>query len=449
MKQWMRRASELHAELAQIADVRDRRWWVVAGGAALDWHARTTYVASDAEPSADTFIGYEAPAPSDPLADAFARAHAARTALRELDGTLPNQPLAVTVKRSANGAVLVPSALDVVAFAIGDDIFMHRLAPRLADETGHFTPADAVPFATITVGDEPLAMARHGHRRGWRTNGDACGPWLGLSRAGGMAVVSTCHFVVDGYGHASLAAKLAQATPPPGALQPTTTHPALRSLRSMPPPKPVAGAIALDVGWRALPSPAPRALPLAYALGRLLHDLAGDRDAPFSPTFQIPVAPGDKSDPLRARRRVVPAIASVRFDRGTPEPFEHFAARTKAMLAREAGGNGLASRLLTAARAVPMPLAWKRHAVGPERPSWLEPIANVIGGRGCISRISLAEPAPLLCAVSSPARLASDADDLGSCVVTIIDDGARAAITWCGSGRAGDPRLLDALLANL
>lgn len=456
MKQWMRRASELHGELANIADVSRRRWWLVAGGAALDWNARETYVASDAEPSSDTFMGYASPPPADPLADAFARAHAARAALRAIDGQLPDQPLAVTVKRSANGAVAVPSALDVVAFAIGDELFTHRLAPCLEDETGDFVPGDAVPFVTITVGDEPLATARHGHRRGWRTNGDAQGPWLGLSRAGGMSIVSTCHLIVDGYGHAWLTAQLSRALQSTGALRPlrapitSTTHTARTTrLLAPPPPRPVAGAISLDITWRELPSPAPRAIPLAYALGRLLHELTGDPDAPFSPTFQIPVAPGEQGDPLRPRRRVVPAIASVRFERGTPEPFEQFAARTKAMLVREATGRGLASRLLTAARALPMPLAWKRQAVGAQRPGWLEPIANVIGGRGCISRLRVAEPTPPLCAVSSPARLATSGDELGSCVVTIIDDGTRAAITWCGSGRAGAPHLLDELLARL
>jgi hypothetical protein len=50
--------------------------------------------------------------------------------------------------------------------------------------------------------------------------------------------------------------------------------------------------------------------------------------------------------------------------------------------------------------------------------------------------------------VSSPARLATDDDPLGGCVVTVIDDGARAAITVCGSGAVGtvDPSELVALL---
>ncbi len=442
---WLDRVSAVRAELAAVANVRDPRWWLVAGAAAFDWDVGGAYLASDAEPSADTFIGHAVPPPEPAraLADAFVRAHAARAALRELDGQLPDQPLAVTVTRGPRGAVAVPSSLEVVAFAIGDRVIHHRLAARIEDETGAFRPEGGAPFATITLGDEPIETARHGHRRAWQTNGTATGPWLGLGRAGDIAVVSTCHMIVDGYGHAWLAARIADHTArlraAVGAIPPL----------AIPPPCPVAGATPLAITWRELAVPAPRALPLAYALGRALHALAGKRDAPFSPTFQIPVAPGALTDPARARRRVVPAIASVRFAAGTPEPFAAFAARTKQLLAREAAGDGITSRLLGAARAVPVPLAWKRHAVGPTRPGWLEPIASVIGGRGCVSRIQLAERVPPSCAVSSPARLASPHDELGGCVVTVVDDGARAAITWCGSGRAGDDRLLDELLAHV
>jgi hypothetical protein len=445
MKEWVRRATALHDELASIADVRDPRWWLLAGGAALEWGQRATYVASDAAPWADTFIGYAEPAPHDVLADAFVKAHAARAALRDLDGELPDQPLAVTVKRSAQGAITVPSALDVVAFAIGDRVIRHRLARTLEDETGAFTPSDATPFATVTLGDEPIETARHSHRRAWTENGSAAGPWLGLGRADGLTIVSTCHMVVDGFGHAWLTARIGEYAASMATRVSFAGDNALRGLQ----PSPVEGAIPIEVAWRALASPSPRAIEVAYALGQVLHRLAGKPDASFSPTFQIPVAPGELGDPLRMRRRVVPAIASVRFERGTPEPFTSFASRTKNMLAREAAGHGLASRLLGAARALPMPLAWKRHAVGPERPGWLEPIADLVGGRGCVSRIKLATPMPPACAVSSPSRLASEGDELGSSVVTIVDDGERAAITWCGSGRAGSPHLLDELLTLL
>jgi hypothetical protein len=116
------------------------------------------------------------------------------------------------------------------------------------------------------------------------------------------------------------------------------TRPALESSTHVGALAPVAGAIPLSIAWSELPSPAPRALALAYALGRLLHRHAGKPDARLSPTFQIPVAPGSRTDPLRVRRRVVPALASVRFEAGQPEPFEAFAARTADLLAREAGG---------------------------------------------------------------------------------------------------------------
>jgi hypothetical protein len=54
--------------------------------------------------------------------------------------------------------------------------------------------------------------------------------------------------------------------------------------------------------------------------------------------------------------------------------------------------------------------------------------------------------------VSSPSRLASELDPLGGCVITIVDDGERAAITVCGSGFAGTveraEHVLDVLLAT-
>jgi len=46
-----------------------------------------------------------------------------------------------------------------------------------------------------------------------------------------------------------------------------------------------------------------------------------------------------------------------------------------------------------------------------------------------------------------------EADPLGSCVITILDDGTHAAITACGSGIGGTPDdaadLIDALLDEL
>ncbi|MGE0397422.1 MAG: hypothetical protein AB7T06_11920 [Kofleriaceae bacterium] len=462
---WARRTRELHDELAAITDVSalGPTWWLVAGTAAAaePLPPRAHYVVSDAEPNGDTFIGHRSPSPADPIVDAIARAHAARAALRELDGALPEQPLAVTIQRSDIGARVVPSALDIAAFAIGDTVVHARLAEDFAGEGELVTRlADAVrkraapsregvPFVCVSIGEERITVARHGHRRAWRDN---AGPWLGLGRVGELATTSTCHMVVDGYGHAWLAARIAEhhariaehgaRIAASGLSDDDLPHLAL-----------VPDAIPLGVAWRELPSPAPRALALAYALGRVLHRVAGKPEATFSPTFQIPIAPGDPGDPERIKRRVVPSSISVRFDDGEPEPFEVFEARAREILAREAQGRGLCSRLLTAARAVPVPLAFKRRSFTAGRAGVFDKIAEVLGGRACLSKIRMSTSVPLSCAVSSPARLATKSDPVGGCVITIVEDGERAAITACGSGLAGSADdaadLIDAVLELL
>ncbi len=439
-RRWANLAAELHRELREVAELGsiDPRWWVLAAGAALPWARAATYVISDAEPAADTFIGHAAPPPGDPIREAIARAHAARSAIRALDGQLPGQPLAVTIQRDATGARVVASALEVAAFAIGDRCYLGRIDdPELAHQLAHphrLPPLDRetgrVPFVTITLGSEPLATARHGHRRAWtERDGVSAGPWLGLSRSEGLELVTTCHMVVDGYGHGLLASAIRTAS---------ARGPSSSSGSALPPPAIPLEATALDVAWAEL-EVAPRALELAHRLGCALHHRAGDRRARFSPTFQIPVAPGDRDDDERFARRVVPAIASVRFIDGQPEPLEQFTARTRQLLAREAAGTGVSAHLLAAAQAVPVPLAWKRRAVGTARPPWLEAMANLIGGRGCVSKI----PGESAVAVSSPARLATASDPLGSCVVTLLGN----ALTVTASGL--DARALLADLAPM
>jgi hypothetical protein len=453
VRAWARRTAELQHEFAAIAEA-DPRWWLLAGGVAFaEIHAPPeVYLACDAEPDADTFMGHRAPRPRDLVSDAIQRAHAARTALRDLDGSFPEQPLAVTIDHS-RGAETRPSRLEAAAFAIGGACLVARLddpalAAQLAAVLGGAAPPrwhGATPFVCVSIGDEPLETARHGHRRAWTERG---GPWLGLGRAGELAVVSTCHLIVDGYGHARITARLAASA---GAAE-TSTHSA-----AAPAPAPalaaVAGAVPLAVTWRELPRPTPRVLPLAYELGCILHRHAGRRAAPFSPTIQIPVARGHHDDPMRLRRRVVSATTSVRFIDGVPEPFAQFEARARAVFTREAADRGLVSRLLAAARAVPVPLAWKRQGISAKRPRWMERFAEVIGGRALLSRIAMDTPVPAMCAVSSPSRLATEADPAGGCVITIVDDGDHGAITVCGSGFAGTAAsaaaFLDELLASV
>jgi hypothetical protein len=76
----------------------------------------------------------------------------------------------------------------------------------------------------------------------------------------------------------------------------------------------------------------------------------------------------------------------------------------------------------------------------------------VLGGRACVSRIRIDTPLPPSCAVSSPSRDATPGDPLGASVVTVVDDGDRAALTVCGSGLAGTAAgargLLDDIVAQ-
>jgi hypothetical protein len=347
---------------------------------------------------------------------------------------------------------LISNTLDVAAFAFDDRcIALHLDDPHLAEQLGRAIARESVagsreqPFVCISIGDEPLETARHGHRRAWTDRG---GPWLGLGRSGDLAIVSTCHLVVDGYGHARLAARIAElavsAHENPGPTP--VAAPAL---------SPVHGAVPLSIAWREVGSPLPRVIPLAYRLGCILHRKIGPTEfrgprigARFSPTIQIPVALGAKDDPMRLRRRVVAASINVRFDeRGEPEPFDVFEARVRDVFAREAATRGLVSRLLAAARGIPAPLGWKRGGIAAKRPAWLEGFADVIGGRALLSRISVDAVIPLSYAVSSPSRLASAEDPVGSCVLSLVDDGHRGAITLTGSGELAAAGILDELLA--
>jgi len=451
---WARRTRELHDELIALAP-DDPRWWLLAGAAAATegWRARPGYVVSGGDPDADTFIGARVAPLADPIDDALARARAAATAIRALDGRLPDQPLAVAIENGER----VAASLDVAAFAAGAGCLVASLAdPTLPAQLAALVRGEAharwsgpPPFVCVSLGDEPIATARHGHRRAWRDSSGAAapaGPWLGLGRAGELSIVSTCHMIVDGYGHAWIASLIHRELAAPAA---SPGHP--RPL--LPPLAPVPDVVPLGVAWRPIDGEAPRALPLAYALGCLLHREAGCRAARFSPTLQIPVAPGHPADPGRRLRRVMPAAVSVRFDDGEPEPFERFAARARATLDRETAGNGLCARLVAAARAAPAPLAWKRRHFAATRPPWLDRlsggIADVLGGRACVSRIRLDLPSPASCAVSSPARLASEADPLGACVATVIDNGTEAALTICGSGLVGREGSASAILDEL
>jgi len=106
--------------------------------------------------------------------------------------------------------------------------------------------------------------------------------------------------------------------------------------------------------------------------------------------------------------------------------------------------------MLAVVSVLPATLAWKRKNISAaNRPRWVDELAEVLGGRACLSRMAIDAAVPPSCAVSSPPSLASERDPVGSCVVTIVDDGERAGITVCGSGLAGTRASAEALLDEL
>lgn len=472
------RRPELGALIDEIAPAGWRRspaWWALYAAVTMAerlGRRRTAYLASDAEPRADTLMGVPGPAAADDAAGrigwAIAAAHALVRAVIARDGTLPEQPLTVTIALERGAARTVPVASPWrVGFAVADRVVLAHLDPRgpafedalarrLAAAVRHVGPAGPAlddraafadapgPLAVIALGDDDLARAHHGHRRGWRTTG---GPWLGLARAGGLTALSTCHMVVDGWGHALLAADVARGIDRAAVRHLAATAAASLGDAPRPPlaPLPFGAGEPLGVAWRRVASPLPGFAGQAWALGRVLHADHGDPGAPRSPTFQVPVAPGAPDDPTRFARRVRPAVLSVRFSDGVPEPLGDFAARARAAIAREAGGDGLIARLLAALAALPLPLGFKRRSVVGARAAWLREPVEVLAGAGCLSLLRPPEPPPLV-AVSSPAQLLPAGDARATSVLTVIGDHDGATVTLAGSGRATDPAAAEALL---
>lgn len=427
---------------------RDPAWWALIGATAtLEARGRRAagpYLISDGGPGADTFMGAPTPGPTDRaawIAWAIAAAHAAVTAIDQLDGTLPDQPLAVTIAR-AGGAAHTRPAPDRrrVGFVLGDRVVSVGLDPRgpaheraLADRLaatldgrGAIEAPGPPPLVAVTVGEVALTAAHHAHRRAWTAAG---GPWLGIARTGGLTAVTTCHLAVDGFGHAALTRAILDgltaglAVAPRGPAGPP------------PPPAPAGVGEHLDVAWRALPSGG-RALPLAYALARTLaaRGIA-------APILQLPVAPGAVDDPARFARRVRPAMLGLRRDpSGAVEPYPAFAERARRAIADEAASAGVASRMLDGLRGLPLPLAVQRRVLAGAPSRWLAGPSEALAGDACLS--VLRATAPLVAASAPPPQLPRDR---GTAVVTVIahPEGALATAATVGPWPAA------ALLADL
>lgn len=438
------RARSLAAQVDAFAPPgwrRDPAWWFMIGAtAALEPRGRRhagAYLASDAGPAADTFMGLAGPGPRSAaawIAWAIAAAHAAVDAIARLDGTLPEQPLAVTIART-DGAAHTRSAPDRrrVGFAVGDAIVIASLDPRgpghegalaarLADAlAGRAAPAPAgpPPLVAVILGELPIDRAHHAHRRLWSTSG---GPWLGVGRAAGLTIASTCHLAVDGFGHAALTRAIVDGLP----AQLSDDGPAVA---------PAAGgdAEALDVAWRALPH-RPAALPLAFALAGALT-----RRGIAAPILQLPVAPGAVDDPARFARRVRPAWLTRR----AGEPYADFAARAKVAIAAEAASAGVAARMLDGMHGLPLSLAAKRRLLAAPPSRWLAGPTETLAGHACLSVVRGDGP---LIAVSAPPAPTPRAR--GGAVATVVTHPGGAVATVATVGPWSAATLLDDWLSS-
>ena len=305
MRGWIRRTAELRGELAAIAG-DDPRWWLLAGGVALAerWPERPVR-GVDAEPCADAFLGYRAPRPHDHCVTRSIER--VRRALRSRNSTARSPTaLAVTIcaQRSLEHGT---SALDTAAFAIGDRCLIASLDdPTLAQPSRRAQDraaplAWAAPFVCVSIGDDPIEVARHHPAPGATTaaRGGLGRPVNrdGLDLPSGRRWLRACGAdrLLAGGPHRlarprSLAGRMPRLAP-----SPKRSH----SMRG-------ASRCAL------------RALPLAYALGVILHR-AAERLVRFSPTLQIRShrAGGSRARRLRRDARGV----GVQFADGVAGPY--------------------------------------------------------------------------------------------------------------------------------
>jgi hypothetical protein len=499
---------ELRALLDDVAEIdwRHPAWWgLTFGTTLLGAYARaaqtevphlelyTRYLSAQDSPRSDTFMGRQADRPpggaAARLARAVLRARAATDALALLRNQFPGQPLDCTLERDAGWLEkrALPAGLRTVAFVLPHDVYLADLAPgsearlcaalaravlglsprsdspliRLATRSGTATPA---PVA-VALGNADLAAAWHLHRRAWTRGG---GPWLGLGDASPLELVTTCHLGVDGYGHARLATEIFAHLDQTQAGEDERLRQAARAELGAAEPclDPAASVRSEPVGFagRVLDGHDVGFPESAYAFGRTLERLyrahlsTQERStARFSPTFQVPIAPGRRRDDQRRRGRILHGLMSLRMDRGQCEPFADFRARLPTLLGREAAAEGILTRVLSAAASAPLPRQVQRRLLsssGLPRP-WLPPV-EVLAGRGGLSSLRFlpgeVPPAPLF-AASTPALGASPRDPLGSVVLTLVyHDGARTA-SLAGTGlaqtTAGAETFLDVWQAEL
>jgi len=381
------------------ADWRHPAWWAfVAGTAALEGIARpangelyAAFLGANGGPRSDTFMAV--PARAADRDEALRRARAAWDAIERLDGTLPGQPLRVSLVRRDGWLRAEPLGPGRIVALETEGGVRHIDVDTLEPRSG---PAPIL----VSLVPQRLGVCRHLHRQ-------TEGAWLGIGDAEGLGVVTTCHLAVDGYGHAQLTRAV---FPSPGAQDSVSATGELG----------FAGALVPRVSFAAA----------AHALALALTETHGARGS-RSPSFQIPFVPGDRSDPQRLRRRVSFTLASLRLG----ESREEFGARLRGQLEREAREAGLLTRVLAATVRAPVPEALRRRLLaGNREPSALLPPTEALAGRASLAYLRFPDgerPAAPLYAESSPPVW----DRAGGVSMTLVDHGESTTASVAVSGQ--------------
>lgn len=481
--------AELRALVDEVADVRwmHPAWWgLMSAVALLERFGRRspvaieelypTYLAADGGPHTDTFMGTPRgrlrAARDEPPAGRIVRAVlAARVGTRavaSVEQRLQGPTLRCNlvrergwlVRRALDGvprvAFITPRGPLLARMDADDATLVRALAggPTGGENGGSLTAidpqsADPTPAAlAVSLVEAPTRVARHLHRQAWTRGG---GPWLGIGDTPELLVASTCHLAVDGYGHALLVEELAselerhldrarnRKRARRAALE-VAAREALALPRSEPPTWSWRDTQPLGIAAATLERP-PRFPQGAYAFARALDRLYGDGGSRFSPTFQVPVAPGPE-DGQRRRRRVLHGLLALRRGPEGLESLEDFRGRARGTIAREMRGRGLLTRLLQATLNVPLPDGWRRRMLARPARSYLGlPPVPVLGGRGRFSvlRFDGGEvPRAPVTAVSAPSLVPSRRDPRGGIVLTLVHGERCTTATLAGTGLAGD-----------
>ena len=353
-------------------------------------------------PTADTFMATESAGPPHDraarIARAVRRAQAVATTLRSLDRAAPGQRLLKALRLDGGwlrehliaSRATVPIVFLVDGRAYVADVdpdapaapLVEALSgrPRLREVDKSATVPTEAP-AAIMVDPVSGAWARSFHRLGWTRGG---GPWMGVADSPGYAVVSTCHAAIDGYVHARISSDIlfdpADRVLGPGrapidlALIDDALEPPLvgfASARIEGPPR------SLAVGGFA------RAL---HAFASVLDRRLGDPISAHSVSFHVPIAPGDRADSARWRRRPLYGLLALDKRDSELESLESLRARLPELLRREGRGLGLLTRVLRGTLELPIPLSLRRRLVhrAPWTDRWFAP-ARLLTGAGYLS----------------------------------------------------------------